>query len=169
MGRVLNGDPFIFKGASTELLQQYSRATTNNEVSNILSLITVLLIVSGLYLQFKTRFEKIYSSLNLSKSIQIYMFLSEPIWIYLKLSEHIWTYLNLSKLILTCLNRETAGLYDPSVLLSNTQLKAELTHKVSKYLSFHTLLKAQFKAWPGPIGHISLSTNFKASLVLKHC
>ena len=79
MGRVLNGDPFIFKGASTELLQQYSRATTNNEVSNILSLITVILIVSGLYLQFKTRFEKIYSYLNLSKSIQIYMFLSEPI------------------------------------------------------------------------------------------
>ena len=101
MGRVLNGDPFIFKGASTELLEQYSRATTNNEVSNILSLITILIVylVQNKICKNILQLEPISTYLNLYVPICTYLSLSDPIWIYLNLFGLIWTYLNLSDLI----------------------------------------------------------------------
>ena len=76
--------------------QQYSRATTNNEVSNILSLITVL-IVWELYLVQN----KIWKNILLSEPIWTYPNLYVPIWTYLNLSDPIWIYLNLYELIWT--------------------------------------------------------------------
>ena len=80
--------------------------------------------------------------MNLYEPIKANKYLLKPIETFLSLlkpepiqtSSNIY---NLSKLILTCLNREIAGLYDPSVLLSNTHLKAELIHKVSKPFNFN--------------------------------
>ena len=92
--------------------------------------------------------EPIWTYLNLSKPINTYSNLLKPFWAYWNLSEPFRTYpniYNLSKIILTCLNREIAGLYDPSVLLSNTHLKAELIHKVSKPFNFN---KKYWFVWP---------------------
>ena len=102
MGRVLNGDPFIFKGASTELLEQYSWATTNNEVSNILSLITILTVylVQNKICKNILQLEPISTFLNLYVPICTYLSLSDPIWIYLNLFGLIWTYLILSEVII---------------------------------------------------------------------